>query len=169
MLQWLQQQYGLTIKSHTLMSGASTGQASMCDYLHLQQRLLYEGFEPFESFEDLCYVAAYGGHTDTLLWLIEHDCPYDAATLLEAAAEGGSVAVMQCLLQQGIMPTAAQMANLLNITGACNKLEAAQWLRKQGAEWPVVLNCWHPYFKLMLVWRDAVLAWARAEGCISPI
>jgi hypothetical protein len=47
--------------------------------------------------------------------------------------------------------------------GACNQLEAAQWLRQQGAEWPDELSSY------AVKWSCDAVAWARAEGCDAPI
>jgi hypothetical protein len=79
-----------------------------------------------------------------------------------SAAQGGSIAVMQCLQQQGVVSSAAQLTRMLQITGAHKHVHAAQWLRQQGAEWPAVLG------EGKSSWTGDTLAWARAEGCTSP-
>jgi hypothetical protein len=54
------------------------------------------------------------------------------------------------------------LTEALKYTGTHNQLQAAQWLRQRGAQWPAVL-C-NGYGE----WTGVVLAWARAEGCTSP-
>jgi hypothetical protein len=66
---------------------------------------------------------------------------------------------MMYVQQQGIVFTADELTVMLNIGAASNKLAAAQWLRQQGAEWPDSLYCW----------SQDIVAWARLEGCTSPI
>jgi hypothetical protein len=104
---------------------------------------------------------------ETLRWCREHGCPWDSASICEAAARGGSVQVLCYLQQRGMVITPAQLTAMLNAAGAHSKLAAAQWLREQGAEWPAILRYEELYHK-PLKWSGAALAWARAEGCDSP-
>jgi hypothetical protein len=91
------------------------------------------------------------------------------------AAFGGSVAVLQYLLeqqqqqqqQQQRAPSAQQLTLMLNAAGANDQLAAARLLRDRGAEWPAVL-------KLRIGgtnkhWAGTTLEWARQQGCRSPI
>jgi hypothetical protein len=55
----------------------------------------------------------------------------------------------------------------LNRAGARGHMRAAQWLRQRGAEWPAVLTDYEELFEE--VWDGESLAWARAEGCTSPL
>jgi hypothetical protein len=55
---------------------------------------------------------------------------------------------------------------MLNAAGACSKLDLAQWLRAQGAEWPEVLE--YASRTGMRSWCGEALLWARAEGCMAP-
>jgi hypothetical protein len=54
---------------------------------------------------------------------------------------------------------------MLNAAGAYSRLEAAQWLRQQGAEWPTVLQ-YHDH-PVVITWHGRTLDWARSEGCTS--
>jgi hypothetical protein len=83
--------------------------------------------------------------------------------MLIFAAQGGSIAVMQYLIQEGIASTAAQLTKMLLEAGLSRRLQAAQWLRQQGAQWPTKLRN-----TVGFTWQGEVLAWARAEGCTSP-
>jgi hypothetical protein len=56
------------------------------------------------------------------------------------------------------------MTQLLNHAGVRNKLAVAQWLRQHDAQWPAALG--HSSYQQ---WSDDVIAWARSEGCTSPI
>jgi hypothetical protein len=74
-----------------------------------------------------------------------------------AAADGGSIEVLQYLQQQGLMTSTALLTEMLDCAAHINELPAAKWLREQGAEWPT--ECRAPFR-----WGDKVLAWARTEG-----
>jgi hypothetical protein len=41
--------------------------------------------------------------------------------------------------------------------------QSLQWLRTEGADWPVVLG----YDEYQ--WPDDMIAWCRCEGCDSPV
>jgi hypothetical protein len=109
--------------------------------------------------------AARGGHVDLLRWLIDNGCPWDNE-MCTAAANGGKIVMLAHLQQQGLLTTAALLTDMLNAAARCNKpeLAAAQWLREQGAEWPVTITPSRSYG-----WSDELLAWARAEGCTAPV
>jgi hypothetical protein len=131
MVQWLEQQQGVQSDQDAITSAASRGRTNVCEYLHSQQ---------YQWSSAATDAAARGGHTDTLVWLHEHGCPWDTTSIHIAAARSGSVAAMQYLLQQGVVTRTAQLTKMLQIVGAHSKLETAQWLRQQGAEWPDVLS-----------------------------
>jgi hypothetical protein len=85
------------------------------------------------------------------------------------AAQDGSVQVIEYLFERDLVHDAANMTSMLLFAGAHSQLIAAQWLRQRGAEWPQVL-----YYSIgddnkMYQWSGEVLAWARANGCRSPI
>jgi hypothetical protein len=65
--------------------------------------------------------------------------------------------------EQGFVTSTAMLTEMLDKAAYYENLHAAKWLREQGAEWPTVLKG--------LAWKgqDKVLAWARSEGCTSPI
>jgi hypothetical protein len=67
------------------------------------------------------------------------------------------------VIKQGEVLDAELLTDALNTAGAGNKLQAAQWLRQLGAQWPAVLK--HGAQQ----WSGESLAWARAEGCTSPV
>eukprot|EP00953_Heterococcus_sp_UTEX-ZZ885_P020051 11208-Heterococcus_DN1.PRE.1 len=80
-----------------------------------------------------------------------------------AAAHGGSVQVLQ-FLQPLAHWNAQMLTQLLQAAGAHKRLAAAQWLREQGAAWPVRLqDRWGKQ------WRGPCLEWARSEGCDLPV
>jgi hypothetical protein len=137
-----------------MICAASSGQTAMCEYLYSQHY-------PWSA--AACDEAAAGVHLETLRWLHEHGCPWATDQIILAAAHGGSIAVMQYLQQQGVVTTVEQLTDMLLHAGVWEQLQAAQWLRQQGAEWPTVLHYDRDE------WRGDVLAWARAEGCDSPL
>jgi hypothetical protein len=157
LLQWLQQQYDVELKKSAMNSAASAGHTAMCEYLRSQQC-------PWS--EQACEGAVHNCHVDTLRWLHEQGCPWHAQNMRTAAAHECSVAVLQYLQQQGVLSTAAQLTDMLQSAHMTHQIDAAKWLREQGAQWPAVLkycNCW------LCAEGDEFIAWARAEGCTSII
>jgi hypothetical protein len=132
---------------------ARRGDMELCAYLHAEHC-------PWNAI--VCDEAASNGHAGTLRWLRKHGCPWQASDITSCAAQSGSVDVLVYLQQQGLLANRALLTKLLNTAGAHNKLAAAKWLRQQGAEWPALL-------RLHRSWPDDTLAWARSEGCTSPI
>jgi hypothetical protein len=151
---WVIRQPGVVRDDELAMAAAGAwGHTSMCAYLHAEGCLWSHM---------VCLMAAIRGHAETLQWLLEHGCPVHADLVCSKAAESGSVKVMLYLQQRGFLSTPAVLTNMLNAAGAHNKLAAAQWLRQQGAEWPLVLKHWSTS------WSGDTPVWARAQGCTSP-
>jgi hypothetical protein len=150
MAQWLQQQ-SVALTLSTMQAVARAGQVRMCEYLHTQQC-------PWPA--SICLSAAAYGQLGTLSWLYEHGYFCNANDVLEAAAEAGAVDIMEYLQQQGVVPTAAQLTDMLITACHSNQLKAAQWLREQGATWPTEL-LWYDRDS----WSARIVAWARANGC----
>jgi hypothetical protein len=143
---------GCALNTSMFTAAAARGDTAMCAYLHAEQC-------PWNT--RACSAAARNGHASTLRWLMEHGCPWNAFCVQTSAAEGGSVEALQFLQEQGIVPNAGMLAQMLNVAGAHNKLAAAKWMRAQGAQWPTML-VW------CTVWPSSAVEWARAEGCTSP-
>jgi hypothetical protein len=159
MVDWIRQEYHVAIDQDALTEAACSGQTAMCEFLvAYSQRNIWS--------TAACHRAAHHGQLGTLRWLHKHGCPWDTDVILIEAAVSwstNSTAVMQCLQQQGVVTTTAQLTDMLNAAGAHNRLHAAKRLRKLGAQWPAVLRHYRRG-----KWRDDTLAWARAEGCTSP-
>eukprot|EP00953_Heterococcus_sp_UTEX-ZZ885_P003743 2536-Heterococcus_DN1.PRE.4 len=156
LVQWIQQKLRGRMFDDAMYAAACRGQTAMCQYLHSQQC-------PWE--EEASIAAAHVGHVETLVWLQEHGRPYNDDNVLTTAAQGGSIAVMEYLLQHRVVPTPAKLTDMLNRAGAYDHLQAAQWLRRQGAEWPAkLMNLFR-----RCSWQGELLAWARAEGCTSRL
>jgi hypothetical protein len=156
LMAWLIQQPGVQLNAEVMNSAVSVGDMAMCEFLLANQC-------PWN--ERTCRVAVEKRELDVLCWLREHGCPYDIDEVARAAADFNKVAVFVYMQQDGVVFTAEQLTRLLNSAGVTGSLAAAQWLRQQGAEWPAVLRI-DSYFHR--TWRVETLAWARAEGCISP-
>ena len=159
LMAWLIQQPGVELTAFAMCAAAEIGDIAMCEFLHANQC-------PWD--EECCLSAAHTrllrhGELDMLRWFREHGCPWDTDELAHQAAECDSVALMEYLQQQGVVFNAEQLSELLNAAGARGNLTAAKWLRGQGAEWPAVLS------DIMFKWYGDTLAWARAEGCTSPL
>jgi hypothetical protein len=157
LLEWLKQQLPeLQYNESVMLSAAAAGQTAMCDYL-------YTDGCPWTS--EACEMAGFYDHDQTLRWLREHGCPFDAAAVaVKAADRGMGVKVIAYLFQQGLLD-AALLTQMLRVAGAMNNLAVVQWLRQHGAEWPAVLR----NEALPQSWHGPTLAWARAEGCASPL
>jgi hypothetical protein len=110
-----------------------------------------------------CRNAAEHGYLSILRWAHEQGMIRDVQGVRVAAANSGQLPVIEYMLDIEPAATAAQLTEMLNMAGAWNRLEAVQWLRQQGAEWPTVLS-YNGY-----EWVHGTLQWARDEGCTSPV
>jgi Ankyrin repeats (3 copies) len=151
--EWLQQQQGIVIDARVMKAAAGAGQIDMCKYLHSTG---------CEWNATVCYQAAGHGHVDTLRWLRENGCPWDIIGVLHNAARNRNIDVLELLIEQGEVLSAKLLTSALREAGVFDQLQAAQWLRQHGANWPTVLQAGG------LRWHGESLAWARAEGCTSP-
>eukprot|EP00953_Heterococcus_sp_UTEX-ZZ885_P029563 15686-Heterococcus_DN1.PRE.2 len=104
--------------------------------------------------------AAAGGQLDTLRWLIDSGCPWEADGLRATAGESGSIEALTYLQQQGLLTRTEHLTDALEFAGGHGQLAAAQWLRVQGAEWPTGSVC--------SMWLGDVLEWATANGFTMP-
>jgi hypothetical protein len=143
---------------------ADKGYLHICKYLHEQG---------CARGTTVCYYAASGKHLHTLRWLRENECPWDFESLRRLAARDRSIEIMMYLKQQseGAEWNAELLTDMLNKAGCYNQLEAAKWLRQQGAEWP---NNADPTGGVRLLvrgefWEGDTLQWARAEGCTTTL
>jgi hypothetical protein len=150
-MSWVLQQADVQVSELVMCSAASKGDVAMCQYLRAQQC-------PWDA--EVARRTASTGHVDLLRWLMDNGCPYNADELCSYATAYGRVEVLVCLQQQCLLTSAAMLTAVLDFAGTFHQLAAAQWLREQGAEWPAAFLC---------PWSGAVLAWARAEGCTTPI
>jgi hypothetical protein len=158
-LEWMQQQ-GVEFCEMTMTFAAMHGHLQLCQWLRAQQC-------PWNG--AAATVAAFGRHCAVLRWLIENGCPlaYEEHVCTSAVRgfRDGDFSALLCLYDCGIMAEPAVLTDTLNAAGAHNKLAVALWLRQRGAEWPDVLNS--PLVDMP--WHGETLAWARADGCTSPI
>jgi hypothetical protein len=152
--EWLRLQPGIEINAEVLTAAAGASQIAMCEHL------LRTGCE-WDS--DACRKAADKGHLDTLRWLREHGCPWVLGAICADASFNGYTEIFDYVIEQGEVLSAFELTYCLNRAGARDHMETAQWLRQRGAEWPDVLGLTQQY-----QWSDAMIAWARAEGCTSP-
>jgi hypothetical protein len=156
-VEWLRQQPGIVIDANVLAWAAGTGQIALCKHLHSAGCNLSA---------DACTHAAGGHHPGMLRWLREHGCPWDASEVITAAGFNGCTEILDYVVQQGEALSTELLTVALNCAGSYNHLEAAQWLRQRGAGWPAVLGAGeNPDIR---PWRDAMVVWARAEGCTAP-
>eukprot|EP00953_Heterococcus_sp_UTEX-ZZ885_P003694 2507-Heterococcus_DN1.PRE.7 len=157
-LEWLRQQQGIAVDTSTLSWAACAEQIGMCKHL----RSL--GCEWDAS---VCTSVATFGATDALRWLQDHGCPWDVSAVCCGAAFAGCTDILDYVLEQGEVLSAAVLTKALNCAGAYRQLQAAQWFREHGAEWPAVLT--YNEGSNFGLWGGDTLAWARAKGCTSPV
>jgi hypothetical protein len=141
-----------------MVQAVTHGHVAVCEYLLAQQC-------PCDA--DTCTAAALQGQLGTLQWLIEHGCAHDADALWLTAAGRGHITVLSYLQQIALVAAPADVSKALFMAGAHSHLATAQWLREHGAEWPAVLSMEVNGEEQQ--WEGAVLEWARAEGCTSPL
>jgi hypothetical protein len=156
-LEWLRQQQGVVIDATTLAAAAGAGQIGMCRHLRNTG---------CDWNDDACIYAAYDGHLSTLRWMRENECPCDMSGVFTAAARYGFTNILGYVIEQGEVLDAELLTDALNVAGAFDQLQAAQWLRQRGAEWPAVLgydDTLDDNEPFMEEWSDDTLAWARAE------
>jgi hypothetical protein len=113
-----------------------------------------------------CNFAAASGYIDTLRWLRENGCPWNATHVFTCAARDGCIDILDYMLERGEVTDAQQWTKALEVAGINGELQAAQWLRQHCAEWPDVLSV--VVAPNAHQWPDELIAWARAEGCTSP-
>jgi hypothetical protein len=156
-LEWLQQQQGVEFSEQTLMRAAEGGHLQLCQWLRAQQC-------PWNT--HAAGVAAWWNYSTLLRWLLDSGCPYDTYTLCMSAVIGPCddvFSTLQCLYERDIVTDTAVLTDMLAMVGSQDNLAVAKWLKVHGAEWPPVL-C-----SRLGPWYDAVIEWARAEGCTSPV
>eukprot|EP00953_Heterococcus_sp_UTEX-ZZ885_P009330 5509-Heterococcus_DN1.PRE.2 len=157
LVDWLRQQQGIVMDARAMSAAASRGLTAMCAYLRSIS---------CEWPDQTCDSTATHGHLDTLRWLRTNGCPCSVRRVCVAAATNGFTDILDYLINDGEALDADLLTDALNGAGSHSKLQAAQWLRQHGAQWPAVLtygegvNAKH--------WSDDMIAWARAEGCTSP-
>jgi hypothetical protein len=157
-VEWLRQQQGVQISAVTLAWAAGAGQIAMCEHLR-STGCAWNAHA--------CRSAARVGEVTTLRWSRERGCPWHVSKICVAAATNGYTSILDFVLEQGEVLDAELLTDALNCAGTFNKLRAVQWLRQHGASWPTLLGFSGPHHKLQ--WSGESLAWARAQGCTSPV
>jgi hypothetical protein len=156
-VEWLRQQQGIVVDANVLSWAAGAGQIATCEHLRST------GCD-WDS--DACDQAVSEGKDDMLRWLREQGCPWSVSGLCTRAVRYGYTHVLDYVIEQGEVLDAELLTDALNWAGAYDKLTAAQWLRRHGAQWPAVLS--ESEDSYIQQWRGDTLAWARAAGCTSP-
>jgi hypothetical protein len=126
LMAYVLQLQGTRLSAPTMCTAAEHGHIAMCLYLHTQHC-------PWSK--AVTRLAATGGYTDLLRWLIHNGCPWDAYELCRASAVGGSVDVPRYLQQQGLLMTDV-LADMLDVAARNNNTAAVNWLREHSATLP---------------------------------
>jgi hypothetical protein len=158
LIEWLRQQPGMVFDRNAMASAGGNGQTAICQHLRSIG---------CEWDTDACTAAAATGHIDTLHWLRDNGCPWNVSEVVNGAARNGCTDVLNFVIEQGEVLDAELLTDALQSAGVNDQLQAAQWLRQRGAQWPDVLSYYAQVF--FEQWNGETLAWARAEGCTSPI
>jgi hypothetical protein len=87
---WVKRQPGVVCNEDTMNIAARKGLTAVCEYLHAEQC-------PWSALT--CFYAAVHGRLSTLQWLHENGCPWNAADTCEAGAAGGSMEVIEYVMQ----------------------------------------------------------------------
>jgi hypothetical protein len=143
-----------------MLIAACEGQLAMCKYLRDKGCVLSA---------EACDMAANGGHLNVLMWLLEHDGPWNELTVAWSSVHSGSVETIAYVLQHTVpQPNNVISSEMLRTAGAHGHLAAAKWLRhEQHASWPTTLSA--NVSGTVTQWSGEVLAWARANGCTTPV
>jgi hypothetical protein len=149
MMVYARQQLGEELNAGVMQAAAETGRLTMCQYLH-SEGCAWDAAAP--------NWAAHYGHLDTLRWLHEQGCPWLVGEVCKKAAQEGRIEIMHYLLRDLALATTELLQKMLDAAGARDNPVAAQWLRQQGADWPVSLY-W---------WDEVCVTWARQQGCTVP-
>jgi hypothetical protein len=157
-LDWLLLQQGSRLDVDMMHAAAANGQLLMCQHLRSKG---------CDWDINVCAAAARYGHVSVLQYVREHGCPTSDWGCTIAACMGGSVAVLEYILNSG-MALVQDVTEMMWIAGAHNNLTAVQWLKQQGAEWPAAFTQTQGNgFKTE--WSGEVLTWAIANGCTAPM
>ncbi len=81
--------------------------------------------------QEICSVAARGGHLEVLQWARSQGCPLDAWTCAHVAREG-HVEVLQWLNSQGCLWNEMEQ-EICSVAARGGHLEVLQWARSQGS------------------------------------
>jgi hypothetical protein len=155
LVEWLQQQQGVIFDSDAMKWAADAGQTAMCKHLRNTG---------CEWNAEACTRAAESGRSETLRWLREHGCIWDVREVCIRAAGNGHTDILDYVKEQAEVLDAELLTEALDFAAVLDQLQSVQWCRQLGAEWPDVLG-----YGEHKQWSHDTFAWARAEGCKSPV
>eukprot|EP00953_Heterococcus_sp_UTEX-ZZ885_P031571 16554-Heterococcus_DN1.PRE.1 len=166
LMHWLVREQGAQCGPTTMLAAVSStvstadNRLAMCKYLHYSNGCAWG--------RGVMNAVALRGDIELLIWLRSAGCPMVAHDATIAAVRSDNPAVLEFVLSQLAQPrTAEQLTVLLNVAGACDKLNTAQWLKQNYCvQWPAVLK-WPTTTENH--WSGSTLAWARQLGCASPL
>jgi hypothetical protein len=114
------------------------------------------------------YVAASSGHMSSFLFVLEEaGCPWSAQSVRVAAAQAGTPEMLQYVRARDDTIWGVELlSQLLVRAGQYDNLPTAQWLRAEGAQWPVtfLLQSSSVSFEPRC-WCLRTMQWAVANGC----
>jgi ankyrin repeat protein len=148
-------------------AGVGAGRAG---HVHVCEYLLDNGGAEYTQWAAFAgELAAANGHLSVLQWFAEHDLLLvDCEQAYIEAAVHNHYDVMAFLLAHTPDIPADLLSTMLNAAGAHGHLASAQWLRQQGAPWPMMLLFAGVNGDEWREWNDELQAWAIAEGFAAP-
>jgi hypothetical protein len=127
MLLYLRQQ-GCEYNEYSMLSAATSGELAICQHLAAEQ---------CPCGTDVCDRAASCGRFEVFHFLQGIGCPWDVAKVTRAAAMNGSVAMLQCLMQQGCVLS----TETVGVAARSGHLETVRFLHESGCPWDVDTIC----------------------------
>jgi hypothetical protein len=158
LVEWLRQQPGIVFDCFDLSGAVMNGHGAMCEHL-LSIGCRWD--------TDICSDLIANGNLEALRLVRALGCPWHLRGVVTYAARYGYTGILDFVIEQEEVLDAELMTSALNLAGVYGKLQAAQWSRQHGAQWPVVLSH-NDHWQGLKQWSGESLAWARAEGCTSP-
>eukprot|EP00953_Heterococcus_sp_UTEX-ZZ885_P016773 9409-Heterococcus_DN1.PRE.5 len=131
MIDWLWLQLDVRMDAGVIAAAADAGHTAMCQHL----RSLGCHLDP-EAYS----AAAAHGHLETLRWLRENGCFWGVSAVCLSAVRSDCTDILDYIVEQGEVLSAELLRDALNSAGVYGHLQAAQWLRAHGAQWPAVLG-----------------------------
>jgi hypothetical protein len=176
-------------------SAAAVEAIDVLDWLSAQPVFTAASWDDYDVYSRMADASARFGAVLSLQWLAAQGMHFDEPRYPTIAAESSQFAALQYLIEDancpwiservrsGVLRTAsgqqlqwlrqadaavwtpAVLSDMLCKAGTHSNIEAAEWLRAQGAAWPASFLCSGEHGK-MVCWGVEMIQWALARGCL---